>query len=1065
MRDTPFTEAQRDALDLSKRHLDACVVAGPGSGKTTILVEYFARLVEAGVDPLRILAITFTDKAAANMRKKLAETFDGDSEIRPKLERAWVSTIHGFCGRLLREQAVWAAVDPEFGVADDRDSIRMQQEALSAAMEEVFARDAEGVRALIHGLSSPDFEEHVRSAYDAIRSAGQSLDEVEAMPPPPGATVDDVVTLITSLRAARLQNWEIKHKNHLYAALDSAEQIVSAATPCEALREIEAFPLNLTKCKRNTADYDRVKELKEKIEQLRYRLITEHYAPQRALLFDILRRFDRVYRERKRAAGLLDFADLEEYAVRLLERHPEAQARLRAQFDHVLMDEFQDTNGQQAKLIRLVRPPNRFYAVGDINQSIYGFRHAEPDGFRQYRAEVEQGGGHLVQLLDNFRSRSPILSAVETITAGFQGVEARSLIAGRKFADAPEVAVELIGVIGEDDAQRMEAQWVARRIVELAGGECEYRDIAVLVRNTEVLGELAAAFEEAGVPYVVNRGKGFYETREVNDLVHLLRVIANPRDEISLATVLRSPLVGVSDETLLRLRMLGDNIGGGLWRLTPETATDFGEDYERLAQFRERLHGWRARREYVTFDRLLLEAMDACGYRPETGARGAANIDKLLAQARAASASMTLDQLVAELAQIRDADPREPDAPPDDSANAVQVMTIHAAKGLEFPVVFVAAMHKGIADDVGVVAFSPRVGLGARWRNPGGPQEKNDLFQHAIREERKKRETAEGHRLLYVAMTRAERRLILSFSGKKPARWSKDLVETLGLDAETCREETVAYEAPDGKPWNLRVHFTDRAPELLRAALQAAPESQIVELTDPPALDGQQDANATVTALAKFAKCPREYYLGQYLGFEGRRRKIEEDSETESDLPADEFGVQVHSLLAGAMVDQPSREALRLVDVFRQSPLGLRAAKASRIAREFDFLMAVDDLVIRGQVDLWFEEGGELAIVDYKTDAVTAVEAHQRARDYELQLRLYAQAVERIAGRAPDRAWLHFLRPNVAIEVDLTPSLLDTPEQIARDFQQAQASLEFPMNIAEHCRRCPFYRDQCPAGT
>jgi len=168
-------------------------------------------------------------------------------------------------------------------------------------------------------------------------------------------------------------------------------------------------------------------------------------------------------------------------------------------------------------------------------------------------------------------------------------------------------------------------------------------------------------------------------------------------------------------------------------------------------------------------------------------------------------------------------------------------------------------------------------------------------------------------------------------------------------------------------------------------------------------------------------------------------------------------------LLAGTLVEKPTREALRLTQVFRESALGQRAARAKRIEREFDFLMSVEDLVIRGQVDLWFEEGGELVIVDYKTDAVTAVEAHQRARDYALQLKLYAQAVERIAGRAPDRAWLHFLRPNLAIEVDLTPSLLDTPEQIARDFQDAQSSLQFPMNIAEHCRRCQFYRDLCPA--
>jgi len=126
--------------------------------------------------------------------------------------------------------------------------------------------------------------------------------------------------------------------------------------------------------------------------------------------------------------------------------------------------------------------------------------------------------------------------------------------------------------------------------------------------------------------------------------------------------------------------------------------------------------------------------------------------------------------------------------------------------------------------------------------------------------------------------------------------------------------------------------------------------------------------------------------------------------------------------------------------------------------------MAMDDLVIRGQVDLWFEEGGELIVADYKTDEVTAAEAPRRVRDYMLQLRLYALAVERVAGRAPDRAFVHFLRPNILVEVDLTPRLIESPEQIVRDFQEAQSKLDFPLIEGEHCKHCAFYRDLCPAG-
>jgi CRISPR/Cas system-associated exonuclease Cas4 (RecB family) len=226
-----------------------------------------------------------------------------------------------------------------------------------------------------------------------------------------------------------------------------------------------------------------------------------------------------------------------------------------------------------------------------------------------------------------------------------------------------------------------------------------------------------------------------------------------------------------------------------------------------------------------------------------------------------------------------------------------------------------------------------------------------------------------------------------------------------------------------------------------------------------PAATGLQDTKATVTAIAAFAKCPREYYLRHYLGLEGRARKLEAAGE----LSAAEFGTQVHALLAGSLVSNPDPEALRLADVFRQGPLGRRAERAKRVEREFDFLMAVDDVVLRGQVDLWFEEGGELVIVDYKTDSVTPLEAHQRAGDYALQLRLYAMAVERVTGRTPDRAWLDFLRPNTVIEVDLAPSLVDVPEHVVHDFQQAQARLEFPLVEAAHCHRCAFFHDLCPS--
>ena len=1073
MSGTPrFTEDQLAAIETAGSRRDTCVVAGPGSGKTTVLVEYFKRLVAAGTDPLRILAITFTEKAAGNMRAKLAEAFHHDAPVRARLERAWVSTVHGFCGRLLRENAVYAGVDPDFAVADARQAWRLQQESIAAAMEELFSERPDAVRALIRGLSSPDFEQSVLSAYDAMRGAGMSIEQVAAFPVPSGTSVEQIAATLDTLGKESLSTWSYAQRQYFKEILSAGARIVFAEGPLEGLRAIEEFVPNLQKCKRGNSAYDTIKRLRDtEIKDLRYSLITDYYQPQRDLLFDILRRFDAGYRARKRQAGLLDFADLEEFAVRLLREQPETRERLRQQFDHILMDEYQDTNGQQNQLLELVRAPERFYAVGDINQSIYGFRHAEPEGFADYRNGVAARGARLVELVANFRSRAEVLRAVETIVQGAEGVEERPLVPGREFASGPDgPVVEVIGVTAADGgaALRTEARWVARRIAELAQGGAAFCDVAVLVRNTEVIGAFTSALGDANIPYVVNCGRGFYDARETVDLTHLLRVIANPRDEISLAAVLRSPLVGISDAALLRLKLREYNLASALARLD-DAAQEFDPTgLEKLRHFRTRLGQWRARREYVSFDRLLAAAVDDCGYRAESPA----NLDKFLAEGRAASHRMSLDEFVDELEIVREEDPREPDPPPDDAADAVKIMTVHSAKGLEFPIVFVAALQKGVESDPPVVAFSRHVGLGARWRNPaskseGRSREKDDRFERAIRDELSRREAEEANRLLYVAMTRAEERLVLTFSGngKRPANWSERVVDRLALDLDRPCEEIATHVSPYGKEWKLSVRIADRAPELLPAAAAALPaRSEAEEWLPLPEAGEQQDGNATVTALAEFSRCPRRYFLGHYLGFPGRRPERHASCESERELPADQFGTQVHELLAGKTGIEADDEALRLVEVFRSSALGRRLAKAARIEREFDFLLALDGLVVRGQIDLWFEEAGRIEIVDYKTDAVSAAEASQRAQDYALQLRIYAMAVERLTGRQVDAAWLHFLRPNSIVKVDLAPSLLESPEQVVAEFADAQARMEFPLREAAHCARCPYFKGLCPAG-
>lgn len=1055
-----FTAAQAQAVDISRRHMDACVTAGPGSGKTTVLVEYFRRLVEAGVDPQRILAITFTEKAAANMRQKLAEAFQDEGELRAALERGWVSTVHGFCARLLKENAIFAGVDPDFYVADERESWRLQQESIADAVSEIFGEHPQAVRALIRGLASHEFETLLVSAYDAMRGAGLTIEQVAAMEPPPDTAQEDLAETLSALKADPLSACNPAQRLHVRAICDDLERIRMAAAPVEALQAIEDYSGRSSQVKTGTTARQLVSGLKDLLKRLEYTLITALYQRERRTLLDVLRRFDRVYRERKHGLGALDFADLEEYAVRLLAENPEVRFEVQRQFDYVLMDEFQDTNGQQARLLDLVRRSDGFYAVGDVNQSIYGFRHAEPEVFRAYRATVEERGRRLVDLKENFRSRPDILRAVETMVVHREGIESRPLIAGKIFGEPRPVSVELMGIVGEDAdaALETEARWVAHRILELTKEDppFRFRDLAVLVRNTEVIPQFTDAFEQAGIPYVVSRGRGFFDAREVKDLYHLLRVIANPRDEVSLATVLRSPLVEASDEALFALRLFSTNLGDAM-RQVEQVADLPSPDREKLLRFRDRLHAWRSRRELVTFDRLLLDAIDDCGYPSGSWT----NIEKFLAQARDAAAHRSLDEFVELVARLRDDDIREPEAPPEDTTDAVGIMTVHSAKGLEFPVVFVAAMHKGTRNETSALAFSRNYGLGARWRNPATGEDKSDLFAHAINEERKRREVEESHRLLYVAMTRAEQHLILSFSGKgkRLEQWAKVAATCVpDLDLSIARDEVVTLESPTGEEWKLRVFVTAEAPASLPRPLLAEDAGRM-EWLAPVVASEQQDTNATVTQLAAFTKCPRSYYFGHYLQLEGRGSATQSDQQT----PAAEFGSQVHALLAGQPVTDSDPGAVAMAETFKQSSLGRRAVRSSKAEREFGFVMAVEGLVLRGQIDLWFEEGAESVIVDYKTDAVTAAEAHQRAGDYAIQLRLYALAMERLTGRSPDRAWLYFLRPNTPIEVDLTPSLLDSPEQVVREFQDAQDRLDFPLREGEHCLRCQYFRGLCPS--
>jgi ATP-dependent helicase/nuclease subunit A len=992
--DVILSDDQRRAVERIGQ--DVCVVAGPGSGKTRVLTERFAWLVEThGVDPDAILAITFTEKAANEIKSRLIQRFVGRPQsremrgTRESIERAWVSTIHGFCARVLQENAIRAGLPPDFKVLDQPAADRLERAAAEESLDALYREHPERMRRLLEALDlstqdgrQPDLAESLVTLYESMRSSG--ITEI-----PHAAATPDCLNVARELASSLVTG-------PLPGGADGP-RLRAWASEFLAQPDLEVlarFDFNLTRVGRNRAA---TQLKKESLPALEAQLVGEWYADLRDLLCAAIARIEATYRTKKRQQSAVDFADLEEFTVALLESDEAVQLEVSGRFEHVLMDELQDTNRLQWRLVNLLR--SSFFGVGDINQSIYGFRHADPEVFAEYRDELRSSGAEIDELKENHRSRAQILATVSSMLDGQPGIEARPLEAHAKF-DPVGIAVERLVGRGEE-SQQVEADLVATRIRQFVDSrEFEYGDIAVLVRTLSSTAPFERAFDRLKIPFLLTGGRTFLEARETRDLLALLAALVNPLDDIPLVGVLRGPLVGLTDHQIFQMTREG-------WR------TEFEGRFGRVRE----LAG------FIAPDHLIAMALDQCGYTTGLSERSRANVEKLLAWLRREfrDRPRPLAELLEDLEALRWTQ-SVAEAPPPEAGDVVRMMTIHAAKGLEFPVVFVSALHRGPDRRKPVIALSREAGLGIQWRNPVTGQGCSDPSHQAIIDQMDRQEQAEENRLLYVAMTRAQDRLILSHAERKRASAWQKLAESVPESA-----------AP---------------PEPVEGALAAAGIAE--EVLDPPEVSGQYDSAVSVTSVAMFQACPRKYYLGRYLGLDPA-----------ADRPgtgAIELGLDVHRALAGEFVE--SAEAKELSSRFRSSDLGGRAESAKRVEREFDFLFETEDVIVRGQIDLWFEEGGELVIVDYKTDRDESA-----GEGYALQLRLYALALEHYAGCRPNRAVLHYLRSDRIVEISLGDADLAGARSAVRELKQAQNRLQFPLRVGEQCRKCLFWGGVCPAGS
>ncbi|MEK7821844.1 MAG: UvrD-helicase domain-containing protein, partial [Planctomycetota bacterium] len=529
----------------------------------------------------KILCITFTEKAAGEMKQRVAHKFKslGMEQERQEVEFAYISTIDSFCSRLLRENALEAGLDPDFTILEEYEAMSLQRDMAEELLAQWEETNPEGYRLLLEELHCRDLAESSIELLAKIRSSGLHPKEI--------LVKDDVSPELTE--TLKGTNLCIKRIEDLLANLspssrqrEKAEEVVVKLrhlkdVKAEDLQHAHIASLPEIKLTGTSSDLkENLKTLREDLLERLRRLYWEGVTIRTKLaLREFLSQFLQLYQEEKRKRSVLDFSDLIERAINLLQTFPSLREEQRDKFRHILVDEFQDTNSLQKTLLEMLKGKDNLFVVGDAQQSIYGFRYADLEVFFEHRRQTQERGGEVIHLNRNFRSRPEVISFVNQVFRGYWGrddssTDWRPLVAGSSFAPKGLPSVELLLASGEEgenmeEVRRVEARLLASRIQEIVKNRgleitrpnppkearpITYGDFAILFRSTGGIKLFEAALEEMDIPFFVVSGKGLYDTREIIDLINLLQLIDNPLDEVKLAAVLRSPFAGINDHTL-----------------------------------------------------------------------------------------------------------------------------------------------------------------------------------------------------------------------------------------------------------------------------------------------------------------------------------------------------------------------------------------------------------------------------------------------------------------------------------------------------------------------------------
>lgn len=867
-----LNDEQREAV--VERGRDVVVTAGAGSGKTYTLVARYATLLAEGISPRQIAAITFTKKAALEMRSKVRNALvnlqvhtNGDVDGRQKwvdlsaqMDAARIGTIHSLCTEILRAYPAEAGIDPRFEVLDEGVAKAYQAQAVEDSLKALVSQDhflpllknieLSRLKDIFATLlekrleSMEVFNTNISNRERLTKEFWKRMGRTEFQNPFSELKNMSESTLISDggeKLAEVLMNVKCLWRE-AESALEGGDPIACANILYEIRRN--QFTKNVgTKGSTSKGIFDELKknfdlyldpltggkDSKDGPPSKEFEQLFEQLLPLLQEAFEIVHK---AYQELMDNDQALDFDDLEYKAQQLL-KNPEIRAYWRGEMQSVLVDEFQDTNQRQQEIVRaLTGVPGQLFIVGDPRQSIYRFRKADVTVFKTEEARIKGEEGRVIDLKRTYRAHAPLLETTGNLLAGVINAERNStpdyyipytpMVADRTKPDygfkSPHV--EFVLGVGEDadSARPLMAKALASRLLELKAEKQinKWEEVALLFRAATGFSFYEEAFEEAGIPFVTVAGKGFYDRPEIRDLINILRALADPMDDLAFAGLLRSPAFGLTDASLYLLRKSGKPfwlaLQGDLVALS---------DADQIAAKRacEICGRLMTNVDRVPVDELLKQVVDLLDYRAllatadrkgndplakASGGRLWRNVDKLLFDARK-TGHVSVRSFLDALEVLNDAGAREGEAPADAEGNVV-LMTIHKSKGLEFPVVVLAdagRIRKGSNENV--YLFN-ELGVTFKLDQP-------TMLYRVAKELDRDQESCEDLRLLYVALTRAKSKLLISTHCKmtekgeiKLDQWAKELVETSGvLSTEFIQNQGKPFEFQMSKENSLRM--------------------------------------------------------------------------------------------------------------------------------------------------------------------------------------------------------------------------------------------------------------------